>query len=51
MIELGRRYKDSQRKADKYEALRLMGTGLHCLEGQYTIAQFTVARGLSLSMC
>ncbi|EXL43987.1 hypothetical protein FOCG_14220 [Fusarium oxysporum f. sp. radicis-lycopersici 26381] len=31
-IELGRRYKDSQRKADKYEALRLMGTGLHCLE-------------------
>lgn len=34
-IELGRRYKDSQRKADKYEALRLMGTGLHCLEGEF----------------
>ncbi|GKU00526.1 unnamed protein product [Fusarium langsethiae] len=31
-IELARRYKDSRRKADKYEALRLMGTGLHCLE-------------------
>jgi len=33
-IELARRYKDSRRKADKYEALRLMGTGLHCLEGK-----------------
>ncbi|KAH7156397.1 heterokaryon incompatibility protein Het-C-domain-containing protein [Dactylonectria macrodidyma] len=31
-IELGRRYKDSDKKADKYEALRLLGTGLHCLE-------------------
>lgn len=32
-IQLGRRYKDSGRKEDLYEALRLMGTGLHCLEG------------------
>ncbi|KAF7546143.1 hypothetical protein G7046_g9393 [Stylonectria norvegica] len=31
-IELGRRYKDNDRKEDLYEALRLMGTGLHCLE-------------------
>lgn len=32
-IDLGRRYKNSGNKAEKYEALRLMGTGLHCLEG------------------
>ncbi|CEJ89173.1 Putative Heterokaryon incompatibility protein Het-C [[Torrubiella] hemipterigena] len=31
-IDLGRRYKNSGNKAEKYEALRLMGTGLHCLE-------------------
>lgn len=33
-IELGRRYGRDGNKADKYEALRLMGTGLHCLEGK-----------------
>lgn len=33
-IELGRRYKDNASKPDKYESLRLMGTGLHCLEGE-----------------
>jgi hypothetical protein len=32
-IELGRNYGRSKREADLYEALRLMGTGLHCLEG------------------
>lgn len=32
-IELGRRYKQGGNKDDLYEALRLMGTGLHCLEG------------------
>lgn len=32
-IELGRQYSQSRRKEDLYEALRLMGTGLHCLEG------------------
>lgn len=32
-IELGRSYKDSNRKSDLHEALRLLGTGLHCLEG------------------
>ncbi|QPH18380.1 hypothetical protein C2857_003400 [Epichloe festucae Fl1] len=31
-IELGRNYKDSGRKEELYECLRLMGTGLHCLE-------------------
>lgn len=32
-IELARRYGDSGDKNDLYEALRLLGTGLHCLEG------------------
>ncbi|KAF7532790.1 hypothetical protein G7Z17_g13597 [Cylindrodendrum hubeiense] len=31
-IEHARRYKENDRKVDKYEALRLLGTGLHCLE-------------------
>ncbi|KAI0837124.1 Het-C-domain-containing protein [Hypoxylon sp. FL0890] len=31
-IELARSYKHNNRKADLYEALRLLGTGLHCLE-------------------
>ncbi len=34
-IELGREYNRSNNKADLYEALRLMGTGLHCLEGMF----------------
>lgn len=34
-IELGRQYGQTGNKPDKYEALRLMGTGLHCLEGQW----------------
>lgn len=34
-IELARAYKDNNNKADFYESLRLMGTGLHCLEGRY----------------
>ena len=32
-IELGRKYKDRGNKKDFYESLRLLGTGLHCLEG------------------
>lgn len=32
-IELGRKYHKENNKADFYEALRLLGTGLHCLEG------------------
>lgn len=31
-IELGREYNRSRNKDDLYEAFRLMGTGLHCLE-------------------
>ncbi|KAH8766767.1 NIMA-interacting protein tinc [Diaporthe sp. PMI_573] len=31
-VELGRRYQRDNRKEDLHEALRLMGTGLHCLE-------------------
>ncbi|KAH8174526.1 heterokaryon incompatibility protein het-C domain-containing protein [Sarocladium implicatum] len=31
-IDLARRYKDRNNKNDLYESLRLMGTGLHCLE-------------------
>ncbi|KAG5930241.1 hypothetical protein E4U53_002282 [Claviceps sorghi] len=31
-IELGRKYKNEGRKEDLYESLRLLGTGLHCLE-------------------
>lgn len=33
-IQLGRQYSQSDSKEDLYEALRLMGTGLHCLEGE-----------------
>lgn len=33
-IELGRRYGSDGDTADLYEALRLLGTGLHCLEGE-----------------
>lgn len=31
-IDLGRKYNRSKNKADLYEALRLIGTGCHCLE-------------------
>lgn len=34
-IELGRKYNNEHNKNDLYEALRLLGTGLHCLEGVY----------------
>ena len=33
VIELGRRHKQTRHKEDMFEVLRLMGTGLHCLEG------------------
>ena len=36
-IKLGRRYGSSGDKKDKYECLRLMGTGLHCLEGGFAL--------------
>lgn len=31
-IELGRKYREGGRKSDLHESLRLLGTGLHCLE-------------------
>lgn len=33
-IKLGRNYSRNNNKTDLYEALRLLGTGLHCLEGK-----------------
>jgi hypothetical protein len=34
-IQLGRSYTRSRNKDELYEALRLLGTGLHCLEGTF----------------
>lgn len=36
-IQLGRKYSRENRKEDLHEALRLMGTGLHCLEGEFQL--------------
>lgn len=33
-IRLGRSYAHNKNKGELYEALRLLGTGLHCLEGK-----------------
>ncbi|KAG0651633.1 hypothetical protein D0Z07_2128 [Hyphodiscus hymeniophilus] len=40
-IELGRSYARSRNKAELYEALRLMGTGLHCLEDYSAHSNYT----------
>ncbi|KAI0384009.1 Het-C-domain-containing protein [Hypomontagnella monticulosa] len=40
-IELGRSYRQSDRKSDLYEALRLLGTGLHCLEDFLAHSNYT----------
>ncbi|KAI1477108.1 Het-C-domain-containing protein [Daldinia eschscholtzii] len=40
-IELGRSYKQNNRKSDLYEALRLLGTGLHCLEDFLAHSNYT----------
>ncbi|MBA7490541.1 hypothetical protein ES702_01079 [subsurface metagenome] len=40
-IELGRRYARNNNKADLYEALRLLGTGCHCLEDFSAHSNFT----------
>ncbi|KAA8893867.1 heterokaryon incompatibility protein Het-C-domain-containing protein [Sphaerosporella brunnea] len=40
-IELGRRYARDGRKEDLYEAFRLMGTGLHCLEDYSAHSNYT----------
>lgn len=45
-IDLGRRYNRSKNKDDLYEALRLLGTGLHCLEGM--LMTFRAASHLTL---
>lgn len=41
-IQLGRSYARNGNKADLYEALRLLGTGLHCLEGMLPTIKATV---------
>ncbi|KAK4626414.1 hypothetical protein CLAFUW4_04394 [Fulvia fulva] len=40
-IELGRRYKESRDTRDFYEALRLLGTGCHCLEDYSAHSNYT----------
>ncbi|KAJ5341916.1 hypothetical protein N7541_011040 [Penicillium brevicompactum] len=40
-IQLGRRYGESGNKDDLYEALRLLGTGLHCLEDYAAHSNYT----------
>ncbi|TPX17255.1 uncharacterized protein E0L32_003373 [Thyridium curvatum] len=40
-IELARSYRQSRNKAELYEALRLMGTGLHCLEDYMAHSNYT----------
>ncbi|KLU88047.1 hypothetical protein MAPG_07034 [Magnaporthiopsis poae ATCC 64411] len=40
-VELGRSYGRNQNKDDLYEALRLLGTGLHCLEDYFAHSNYT----------
>ncbi|KAJ1327539.1 Heterokaryon incompatibility protein Het-C [Microdochium nivale] len=40
-IELAHNYKNSRNKADLHEALRLLGTGLHCLEDFLAHSNYT----------
>ena len=40
-IQLGRQYARNSNKADLYEALRLLGTGLHCLEDYSAHSNYT----------
>lgn len=40
-IDLGRRYSETKNKSDFYEALRLLGTGLHCLEDYAAHSNYT----------
>ncbi|KXG51916.1 Heterokaryon incompatibility Het-C [Penicillium griseofulvum] len=40
-IQMGRRYGQSGNKEDLYEALRLLGTGLHCLEDYAAHSNYT----------
>ena len=43
-IELGRQYAQSEDDADLHEALRLLGTGCHCLEGKSDPARSCAGR-------
>ena len=47
-IELGRSYSRSKNKDELYEALRLLGTGLHCLEGEHPCGPLFSARRLCM---
>lgn len=40
-VDLGRRFARNKDKADLYEALRLLGTGLHCLEDYGAHSNYT----------
>lgn len=40
-VELGRSYGRNQNKDDLHEALRLLGTGLHCLEDYFAHSNYT----------
>lgn len=40
-IQLGRQYARSKNEGDLYEALRLLGTGCHCLEDYSAHSNFT----------
>ncbi|KAI0437640.1 NIMA-interacting protein tinc [Xylaria telfairii] len=40
-VELARNYQNGRNKADFYEALRLLGTGLHCLEDYLAHSNYT----------
>ncbi|KAF6833388.1 nima-interacting protein [Colletotrichum plurivorum] len=40
-IELARSYSRNKNQADLYEAMRLMGTGLHCLEDFFAHSNYT----------
>lgn len=48
-IELGRRYGRSGNKDDLYECLRLIGTGLHCLEGMFLSSLYLTGQGSKLT--
>lgn len=49
-IELGRKYSRSNRSEDLYEALRLMGTGLHCLEDFFAHSNYTELALIEMGM-
>jgi hypothetical protein len=50
-IELGRNYQRSNNKDDLHEALRLLGTGLHCLEGMSVADELGLQHVLDRYVC